>query len=396
MPIKEVKVPNFPQLYRLMEVKPDGKQTATNSFRVRKRIKTNGLWTTRVATFDNFEEAKHYAKYGKVSSFEQSQRSDSFADVFQRFLKHKELKENVAESSLDGYRNRARHFSFFETFKTSQITPRTIDSWLDLLFSKEYMELQQRTRVSYEHEYFLLSGVLNYYRNYENEDFKNPLLERHREIACKRSKENKSKEIRFLSESLENKFLGFLSKSESNSVMRDIALFQLHTGARIGEAAALEFRNIDFSESEVVLSQHLHWERKSGAKTLVVKGTKGGPSRIIPLTQECKDMLIRRFNATKSNIVFELPNSGWLTYRTIQSRYDRCFRKMEIPHRGTHTLRHTFAVRYLDNSKDIHALQKLLGHSDLKDTQRYAKYTYESVKRSFQSFRGGWQREEDH
>lgn len=165
-------------------------------------------------------------------------------------------------------------------------------------------------------------------------------------------------------------------------------MFQLHTGARVGEAAALEFRSVSFNENEVRLEQHLHWERKKGSRIGVLPGTKGGPSRRVPLTSECREMLLKR-NRTGSSKVFESPKEGWLTYRMIQNNYDRVFKKMCIPHRGTHTLRHSFAVRFLEQTKDVYALQKLLGHADLKDTMRYAKYTNESVRRSFQLFRGG-------
>lgn len=38
----------------------------------------------------------------------------------------------------------------------------------------------------------------------------------------------------------------------------------------------------------------------------------------------------------------------------------------------THALRHTFASHFLINGGDILALQRILGHSDLKVTMRYA------------------------
>jgi hypothetical protein len=37
----------------------------------------------------------------------------------------------------------------------------------------------------------------------------------------------------------------------------------------------------------------------------------------------------------------------------------------------------------------IHALQKALGHTDLETTLKYAKYTMDSVRKSFQIFSGG-------
>jgi site-specific recombinase XerD len=38
----------------------------------------------------------------------------------------------------------------------------------------------------------------------------------------------------------------------------------------------------------------------------------------------------------------------------------------------THVLRHTFASHFIMQTNDILSLQKILGHSDLKMTMRYA------------------------
>lgn len=383
MQTKEVKVPGLPQVYRLVEVEENGKDRATGRFRVRKRIKVGGKWTTRLQTFDRYDDARAFAKIRFVQS-DVKGRSDLFEDVLSRFLLHKKLREQLAEGSLDGYRNRSRHLRFFEGLTMSQISPKAVDAWLDLLLDPAYRASQHKTRVSYEHEYFLLSGVFTYYRNCEEEGFKTPLLNRHREIACKRDRDKPMVDLRYLSAEEEISFLSALS----SELIRDFALFQLHTGTRVGEAAALEFRNLNFHRDEIQITQHLHWERKKGAKTGVLPGTKGGPSRRIPLTDICKEMLkLRQRNG--SSIVFGAANGSWLSYRAIQNAYDRAFKKLGLPHRGTHSLRHTFAVRFLEQTKDINALQALLGHADLKETLRYAKYTNESVRSSFKLFRGG-------
>ena len=47
-----------------------------------------------------------------------------------------------------------------------------------------------------------------------------------------------------------------------------------------------------------------------------------------------------------------------------------------------HTLRHSFAVHLLRNGADIHAVQAMMGHSDMASTQMYVNYSKEEAVRS--------------
>lgn len=386
---KEVSIPKVQQVYRLVIVSDDGRETPTGQFRVRKRIKNpaTGKWTTHTRTFDDFNEAKRFAKAEYSAPIAQAaNRETEFKTVFERFMLRKEREQKLARGTLEGCRTRYAHLKFFEGMDVLEIGPRVVDRWLDMLYDPEYMKLQKKTRESFRQEYSLLHNIFTYFQNYEDDQFRSPLLKRHRERACATSRASKGDNIRFLNDDQEIKFLAQLKQKQT---FHDLALFQLHTGARIGEAAGLDFADVDFVRNEVTIRRHLDWPRRKGAQIEMRKGTKGGPSRVVPLTAECRAMLLRRKSSSINPRVFTRPDGDWLRYRAIQEAYDRAFARIGTDIRGTHSLRHTFAVRYLEQTKDIHALQKLLGHVSLEDTLRYAKYTYESVRQSFQLFRGG-------
>src|SRR5437016_3265366 len=104
MPTKEVKIPNFPQLYKIVELKADGKQTPTGNYRVRKRVQFEGKWTTHTKTFDSFDDAKRFAK-----SYYQPTSSNTgrmiFGEAFKRFMLHKEREMKLSLGTLSGYWN---------------------------------------------------------------------------------------------------------------------------------------------------------------------------------------------------------------------------------------------------------------------------------------------------
>lgn len=54
-----------------------------------------------------------------------------------------------------------------------------------------------------------------------------------------------------------------------------------------------------------------------------------------------------------------------------------------------HDLRHTFATRLVQMGIDIYKVQKLLGHRDIKTTQRYAHHYPESLRDSGESLDSG-------
>ena len=113
-------------------------------------------------------------------------------------------------------------------------------------------------------------------------------------------------------------------------------------------------------------SSTYEWSSFRGSLRILEK-TKSGKVRRVPLVGPIVDRLRReRERARSVSVLPQLVDS-----RTIRKYITR---DTGIKFR-IHDLRHTFATRYIENEGSLAMLQLILGHSNYRMTQRYAKHT---------------------
>lgn len=154
------------------------------------------------------------------------------------------------------------------------------------------------------------------------------------------------KELTFLTELQLSILLDFLLRSRNDSVY-DVSRLALVTGAR-------------FSEAEKLLSSDLV------LPNMVRYLGKNGKYRNIPVSDEIWNMLLQRAKvAGRSGRLFSDCYNAF--------RYAVGLADIHLP-RGqlTHILRHSFASAFMQKGGNILSLQRILDHSDLKITMRYA------------------------
>lgn len=138
-----------------------------------------------------------------------------------------------------------------------------------------------------------------------------------------------------------------------------LMLFLLDTGRRISEALGLHVAEIDFDN------------------LLVTLDGKGRKQRVVPFSFELRKAIVRYIkdaDRKPEHLLFANRSLTLLSRRNVlRSVKDLCrYLGFEPPVRTLHSFRHTFAVNYLRRGGSVFHLQKVLGHSTLDMTRRYA------------------------
>ncbi len=153
----------------------------------------------------------------------------------------------------------------------------------------------------------------------------------------------------------------------------------LYTGLRIGELLALEWSDIDFQNSEISITKSCYDAKGDDGK---LKRFIGPPKtetsiRDIPIPRSIVHMLKEMKKSSTSTYVINGKDAP-PTIRSYQRSFELLLKKLNIPHRGFHYLRHTFATRAIECGMDAKTLSEILGHKSPVIT--LTKYAHSLIK----------------
>lgn len=145
--------------------------------------------------------------------------------------------------------------------------------------------------------------------------------------------------------------------------------FLLLTGARIGEALALHWRDLDIERGSAHLTSTL--AMRPDGRYEVRDGTKTDASgRTVPVDQLALDRLLIAGPGKPDELVFRYRGRP-LNPNAVGQAFQRQIRKLGLPRITTHNLRHTAATLMHDSGVPEATVQAILGHESLATTRRY-------------------------
>ena len=255
----------------------------------------------------------------------------------------RELKiKNYSSKTIKSYLYGLREYFSFKAKNFSDLDQENIRNFL--------LHCEQK-QISPQSKNLFLSAIKFYYRN---------VTRNLQQIEIQSAKKPKSLPV-VLSRIEIRKII----ESPRNSKHKLLLSLAYGAGLRVSEVVFLKVQDLDIDEL-----------------TIYIKQAKGQKDRISVIPESIADE-IRNLIAGKANndFVFASERGGKLTTRTAQKVFENALRFSGIGKDATfHSLRHSFATHLLENGTDVRYVQELLGHQNIRTTQRYTQVTNPQLK----------------
>lgn len=186
------------------------------------------------------------------------------------------------------------------------------------------------------------------------------VLKRRMFVAMKRPKREQVLPVVFTREEAQK-----IIQSMTNPKHQLLLALAYSAGLRVSEIVALRVHDIDFA-----------------SLTVHVKGAKGAKDRITIFSEKIRNDLQAQCSGKKPlDYVFAGYDRRKMATRTAQKIFEYALSHSGIIKPATfHSLRHSFATHLLEQGIDARYVQELLGHSNIKTTQRYLHVTSNGVR----------------
>ncbi len=149
--------------------------------------------------------------------------------------------------------------------------------------------------------------------------------------------------------------------AEVKPVWRDAYEFLYHTGLRKGELINLTWDDVDLDHDppSIAIQAKEDWVTKTLRR------------RIVPLNPRAAEIIKRQMRSKKHKYVFKAAEGGQVHPDKIYRELKRALSVLKLDG-DVHQFRHTFASHLVMRGAGLETVSKLLGHSSIEMTMKYA------------------------
>ncbi len=255
----------------------------------------------------------------------------------------RELKiRNYSPRTIKAYTSAIKKYLKYKSQTPKDKVEETIKNYLLTLTNKTSPQTQN----------IIISAIKFYHYNILNQHFRLNIKTAH-----------KPKKLPII---LSKEEIAKILKNTNNPKHKLLIALTYGSGLRVSEAVSIKVRDINTKEL-----------------TIHIKNSKGHKDRITIISPKIiPDIQVLTNGKSSNDYLFESERGGKLTTRTVQKIFSRALKKANITKPATfHSLRHSFATHLLENGTDIRYVQELLGHQNIRTTQRYTQVTNPSLKK---------------
>lgn len=264
----------------------------------------------------------------------------------------------ISESYTPYIRSHKRSWETDQILLRAHVLPHWGHLHLDEITSRHAIKLLSDHRLTHKpastnRVYDMLNTVFHLAIRWETGLTANPLKN------VRRYKENNKRE-RYLTEGEAKQLFEALETTKAPQLRAIVAMLLL-TGARLSEVLNAQWKDFDID-----------------SKVWTIEFNKSGKTRYVPLSDSAIQLIENLPRVEGCPYSFANPQTKQ-PYTSIFYAWDRVRKRASLPDLRIHDLRHSFASFLVNGGRSIYEVQKILGHSQIRTTQRYAHLSQETL-----------------
>lgn len=265
----------------------------------------------------------------------------------------------VADSYLPHAKSYKRSWSTDECLLRNHVTPQIGDLYLDEITRRHMVDLFSKHRETHKpgstnRVIILCRYIFNCALRWETTGItRNPTQ------GIDLFQENNKRE-RYLTADEAKALFKALEQSDAVMLQYIISMLLL-TGARKSEVLHSKWQDFDLER-----------------RIWTIPFNKSGKTRHVPLSDGAINVLNSVPRHARSTYAFANPKTGE-PYKHLFASWNTARKRAGLPDLRIHDLRHSFASFLINSGRSLYEVQKILGHTQVKTTQRYSHLSQDSL-----------------